>query len=273
MRPQNECIGGVERIRRASRRGSVVGFAVKTFDHIDDLCREADIRPIFRSRREFTAIGRNLGRFEPFQATVYNLFPTCFRKFKGWVVTTGTTSRLAMCPVRTSKMRETGSPHSSQLQFTLPIGECPMFTKISLFVVALTLSASFAFAADDLGGLDLKNISDANDVVLEASLNVDVDALANKVQSEEAIEACFHRCGYYGGCGYSNYSSCYNYSYNPCCYSSCYTPCYSSCYTPCYSSCCSYTCYQPTYSVCYTPVTYTTYSSCCSPCYSYWGCH
>ena len=148
-----------------------------------------------------------------------------------------------------------------------------MFTKVSMFVVALALYASFAFAADDLGGLDLKNISDANDVVLEASLNVDVDALANNVQKEEAIEACFHRCGYYGGCGYSNYSSCYNYSYNPCCYSSCYTPCYSSCYTPCYSSCCSYTCYQPTYSVCYTPVTYTTYSSCCSPCYSYWGCH
>ena len=142
-----------------------------------------------------------------------------------------------------------------------------MFKKISLFVVALGLSASFAFAADDFAGLDQKNITDSNDVVLEASLNVDVDALAKNVQKEDAIEACFRRCGYYGGCGYR----CYNYSYNycsPCYYSSCYTPCYYNCYSPCYTT---YTCYQPCYTVSYTPVTYTTYS--CSPCYSYWGCH
>ena len=133
-----------------------------------------------------------------------------------------------------------------------------MFKKLSLFVVAIALTASFAHAADEFAGFDLKSISDANDSVVEASLNVDVDALANKVQKEDAVEACFHRCGYYGGCGYSCYNPCY---YNSCCYSSCYTPC---CYT--------YTCYQPTYYVSYTPVCYTTYSTCCyHPC-SYWGC-
>ena len=140
-----------------------------------------------------------------------------------------------------------------------------MFKKLSLFVVAIALTASFAHAADEFAGIDAKSISDANDSVLEASVNVDVDALANKVQKEDAIEACFHRCGYYGGCGYSCYS--------PCCYNSyCYSPCY-------YNTCAySYTCYEPTYYVAYHPVCYTTYTtSCYQPCYSscqpsYWGC-
>ena len=133
-----------------------------------------------------------------------------------------------------------------------------MSKMLALFVVAIALTASFAHAADEFAGLDIKSISDANDSVVEAALNVDVDALANKVQKEDAIEACFHRCGYYGGCGYS--------CYNNCCYNSyCYSPC-------CYNTCCSYTCYQPTYYVAYHPVCYTTYTtSCYSPC-SYWGC-
>jgi hypothetical protein len=129
-----------------------------------------------------------------------------------------------------------------------------MFKKITLFAVALVLTGSFAFAGDDLAGLDLKSISDANDTVVEASVNVDVDALAANTPKEDAVEACFHRCGYYGHCHSSYYP----------CYSSCYTPCYSSCYT----SCNSYTTYEPTYYVAYRPVTYTTYSTCYSPCYS-----
>ena len=53
--------------------------------------------------------------------------------------------------------------------------------KFSLFVVALALVGSFAVsvkANDDLAGLDLKSISDVDNAVVEASLNVDVDALA-----------------------------------------------------------------------------------------------
>ncbi|HZZ73925.1 MAG TPA: hypothetical protein VFE24_16855 [Pirellulales bacterium] len=136
---------------------------------------------------------------------------------------------------------------------------------ISLFAVAIILTGSFAFAGDDLAGIDVKSITDANDAVIEASVNVDVDALAAKTQKEDAVEACFHRCGYYGGCGYSCYNPCYSYCYSPC-YSSCYNSCYS------YNTCSSYTCYEPTYYVAYRPVTYTTYSTCYSPCYSSWGC-
>ncbi len=137
-----------------------------------------------------------------------------------------------------------------------------MFKKLSLFVVAVALMGSFAFAGDDFGGLDLKSISDANDVVVEAAVNVDLDAVANKVQGEDAIEACFHRCGWYGGC---HSYGCYNYCYSPC-YS------YNYCYTPCYSSCYSYTAYEPCYTVSYRPVTYTTYSY-CQPSCCYWGCY
>jgi len=147
--------------------------------------------------------------------------------------------------------------------------------KFSLFVVALALVGSFAGFAkanDDLSGFDLKSIKDADVTVIEASLDVDVDALAAKTQKEDAVEACFRRCGYYGGCHHSCYN--YNYCYNSC-YNSCYSPCYSYSYTPCYTPCyTTYTSYEPV--VTYRPVTYTTctYSTsyCCTP-VSYWGCH
>lgn len=127
-----------------------------------------------------------------------------------------------------------------------------MFKKLSLMVVALVLMAGSAMAADVLSAadLDVASISDADNTVVEANLDVDVDTLAAKTsdKGEQAVEACFRRFGGYGGC--------YNYNY---CYSSCYYPCYSYCYQPCY-----YTYYV------YRPVCYTSY--CHYPLYN-WGCY
>jgi hypothetical protein len=127
-----------------------------------------------------------------------------------------------------------------------------VFKKLSLMVVALVLMAGSAMAADALtaADLDVASISDADNTVVEANVNVDVDTLAAKTsdKGEQAIEACFHRFGGWGGC--------YNYNY---CYSSCYYPCYSYCYQPCY-----YTYYV------YQPVCYTSY--CHYPLYT-WGCY
>jgi hypothetical protein len=128
----------------------------------------------------------------------------------------------------------------------LPQGDGPVIKKLSL-VVALVLMAGSAMA-DDLGSIDLKGISDANNSVVEASLDVDVDTLAAKTsKNDEAVEACFRGWGHY------NYG-CYNYCYN-------YYPCYSYnyCYTPCYH----------TYYV-YRPVVYTSF--CHYPLYT-WGCY
>lgn len=123
-----------------------------------------------------------------------------------------------------------------------------MFKKFSLAVVAVVLLAGGAMADDVLSsaGIDLASISDANNAVVEASLNVDVDELANKTgdKNDQAVEACFRSWG----CGYS-----------------CYYPSYSYCYYPCYSYC-----YTPTY-FCYRPVCYT-YTSYCYP-LAYWGCY
>jgi hypothetical protein len=140
-----------------------------------------------------------------------------------------------------------------------------MFKKLSLAVAFLALMSIRAMADDGIesGKIDLSSISDADNTVVGASLDVDVDELTNKTgdKSDVAVEACFRS---WGGCGYGC-----NYGYNYGCYNSCY----SSCYSPCYSY--SY-CYQPTY-YCYRPVTYYvpcySYSTCCSyPLYN-WGCY
>jgi hypothetical protein len=128
----------------------------------------------------------------------------------------------------------------------LPLGDCAVFKKFSLAVVALVLMAGSVMAEDSIDSLDIASISDANNAVVEANFDVDVDNLTQST-SDEAVEACFRRWG--GYCGY-NYG-CYNY-----CYNYCYTPCYSYCYTPVY--------------YCYRPVVYHTY--CYQP-LTYWGCY
>jgi hypothetical protein len=125
-----------------------------------------------------------------------------------------------------------------------------MFKKISLAVVALVLMAGSAFANDIISGSDIElaSIQDANNAVVEASIDVDLDEVANGDKVDEAVEACFR--GWFGrGCCY-NYNHCYNY---------CYTPCYHYCYRP-----------VVYHTYCYQPVCYTTYS------YGYlggWGCY
>ena len=124
-----------------------------------------------------------------------------------------------------------------------------MFKSFSLAVVAVVLLAGSSMA-DDISGLDLASIKDADNAIVGASLDVDVDALANKTGgTDQAVEACFRGFGGWG-CGYNNY--CYSN-----CYSYCYYPSYSYCYQP------TYFCYRP---VCYSyiPVTYSLYS---------WGCY
>lgn len=137
-----------------------------------------------------------------------------------------------------------------------------MVKKLSI-VVALVLLAGSLKADDAISSADLKGISDADNAVVEASVNLDVDAIANKTdKSEQAVEACFR--GYGGGYGcYGGYNyGCYNYGYNYGCYNYCYSPCYSYnyCYRPCYQT---YVTYQP--------VCYQTYSY-CQPLYT-WGCY
>jgi len=130
-----------------------------------------------------------------------------------------------------------------------------VFKKLSLVVVALVLMAGSAMADDSItaADLDVASINDADNTVVEANFDVDVDALSGKTseKGEQAIEACFRRFGWGGYCGY-------NYNY---CYSSCYYPCYSYnyCYQPCYH----------TYYV-YRPVCYTSFVS--YPLY-HWGCY
>ena len=121
-----------------------------------------------------------------------------------------------------------------------------MIKKLSL-VVALVLFAG-SVKADD--SIDLAGISDANNAVVEANVNVDFDSLS-KDKNDQAVEACFR--GWGGGYGY-NYG-CYNYGYNY----GCYNYCHNYYYTPCYH----------TYFV-YRPVVYTTY--CHYPLYT-WGCY
>ena len=125
-----------------------------------------------------------------------------------------------------------------------------MFKKFSFAVVAVVLLAGSAMA-DDITGLDLASAKDADNAIVQASLDVDVDALSNKTgaNADQAVEACFRGFGGYG-CGYSSY---------------CYSPCYSYCYYPSYSYC-----YYPTY-FCYRPVCYSYVPVCYS--LSSWGCY
>lgn len=123
-----------------------------------------------------------------------------------------------------------------------------MVKKLSLVVALVLLAGSFAKADDSI---DLSSISDANNAVVEANVNVDFDSLAKTDKNEQAVEACFRG---WGGCYGYNYG-CYNYG----CYN--YYPCYNYCYTPCYT----------TYFV-YRPVCYTYAYSYCYPLYT-WGCY
>lgn len=125
-----------------------------------------------------------------------------------------------------------------------------MLKSFSFAVAALVLLAGSAWASDELSpsDIDLAAVSDANNAVVGASLDVDVDGLAKSDDKvDEAVEACYRSFGYGG---YYNY--CYNY-----------------CYTPVYHYCAPvYTYYRPVvYSYCYTPI-YTTYHT-----LSYWGCY
>jgi hypothetical protein len=128
-----------------------------------------------------------------------------------------------------------------------------MFKKFSL-AIAFVAVMSVRVMADDsieIGANDVASVTDADNAVVGASVDVNVDDLAKNDKSDVAVEACFRHWG--GGCGY-NYG----------CYSSCYYPCYSYSY-----------CYYPTY-FCYRPVTYYTpcysYNYCSYP-LSYWGCY
>lgn len=126
-----------------------------------------------------------------------------------------------------------------------------MLKKLSFAVAALVLLAG-SVRADDLSpaDIDLSSVSDANNVVVGASLDVDVDGLAKPADKvDEAVEACYRG---FGGYGYGYGSYCYNYWYSPC-------------YTYCAPV---VTYYRPVvYSYCYTPI-YTTYCN-----LGYWGCY
>jgi hypothetical protein len=141
-----------------------------------------------------------------------------------------------------------------------------MVRKFSFAVLAVLVFVGGLRANDEITAADLNvaGISDVDNKVVEAGLDVDVEALANKTadKSEQAVEAAFHSYG-----GYNSYCNSYSYGYNYSCYNPCYS--YSYCYTPVY-----YT-YRP---VCYTTYvqTYTpVYTYCYSPSYtlSSWGCH
>ena len=132
-----------------------------------------------------------------------------------------------------------------------------LFAAVAMTLLTFTAGVK---AEDDLlsevANLKASSISDADNTIQDDALaGVDVDGLASKAGSEksgEAIEACFRRFGWGGGC-YNNYNygynyGCYNYGYNYC-----YRP-YFNCY-PTY-----YSCYRPVYSY---PVYYS----------SYWGCY
>ena len=134
-----------------------------------------------------------------------------------------------------------------------------MLKTVLFAAVAMTLLTFTAGvrAEDDLlsevANLKASSISDADNTIQDDALaGIDVDGLSSKAgseKSEKAIEACFRRFGWGGGC--------YNYGYNYGCYN------YNYCYRPYFN------CY-PTYYSCYRPVV-----RCVSyPVYSYyWGCY
>jgi opacity protein-like surface antigen len=137
-----------------------------------------------------------------------------------------------------------------------------MFKSILLTLASLALLATTAVAddvLDDVAGLQVASISDAQISIDDPTAGINVDSLdqqAGSEKGEQAIEACFRRFGY-GGHGYGGGYCGYNYG----CYGShygCYSPCYS--YNHCY--------YQPVVS--YRPVYYTTHHY---QTFSYWGCY
>lgn len=129
-----------------------------------------------------------------------------------------------------------------------------MLRKLVLALMPLTLITASATADDSLN-IDIDNITDAEVEIVEADLDIDVDALAEETghdSDENAIEACFRRCGYR------------SHGWRNCRWNSCYNHCYNRCHNYC----------RPLY-------TYRTISYCppvcrtiITPVYSYyWGCH
>ena len=125
--------------------------------------------------------------------------------------------------------------------------------KTALPALAAMLLIVSSAKADDSLEFDLADISDADISIEEVDFDVDLDALESDDTDglmagegndlEEAIAACFRRCGY------RSYRHCNYYSYR------CYRPVYNYCYRPVYR------CYRPVYNY-------------CAPIYrSYWGCH
>ena len=133
-----------------------------------------------------------------------------------------------------------------------------MFKKLLFAVVPALMLAGISVADDTDLNIDAASITDADVNIVDAGLDVDVDQLAAEADTGkkvDAVEACFHRCGY-NSYGWGGYNSCYGSSYG-------------SCYS-------NYSCYQPYYSYtsycCARPVYYTSYV--CQPVYSYyWGCY
>ena len=94
-----------------------------------------------------------------------------------------------------------------------------MVKKFILALMPLTLIVSNV-NADDALDIDLDNITDADIEIVEADFDIDMDSLeadAGQDAEENAIEACFRRCGYHSH-GWRNYrwNSCYNHCYNHC---------------------------------------------------------
>lgn len=134
-----------------------------------------------------------------------------------------------------------------------------MFKRMVFAILPLTLLTASVQADEAELTVDVASITDADVEVLDLNLSVDVDQLAadaGKDMSDDAVEACFRRCGYYGrGWGYG----CRSYNYG----------CWNSCYSAygCYNGCCSYPSYY-----CSRPVYQCGYGY--SPIYSgYWGCY
>ncbi len=135
-----------------------------------------------------------------------------------------------------------------------------MLKTLMLTAATLALITSTSLADDfltELSNVDVSSFADA-DISIEDDVlgDLDVDALASEAgtEGEDAIEACFRRCGYRSyGCHYGNFGYGYNHGYN-------------------YG--CNYHCYQPVYHqyYCHRPV-YTTYQVSYCPTYSYWGCY
>jgi hypothetical protein len=112
-----------------------------------------------------------------------------------------------------------------------------VFKNFCFAVAAVVLLAGSAIADDGLlnaADLDVAAINDADNMVVETSLDLDVDALSQKTgdKAGDAVEACFRRWGGWGGYRYGGcYSPCYSYHYYPSYF--CYRPVHY--YTPCYS--------------------------------------